>query len=208
MKIDRLSLFSLVLAALLSSPVMGEAVPEPEGRYRLQPSDVLEVHYRYTPEFNDIVTVQPDGDVSLKIVGDARVEGLTLEQAKAAILAKAVERLRDPEITLVLKEFARPYFVVGGEVRSPGRFEMHGTVNAIEAIAIAGGFKNSAKRSQVILVRKNTGHRAKTQILNLKADITSLASELNIDLQPGDTLIVPQNGVSKVQRVIPILAQP
>ena len=205
MKIDHIWLCALFFAAVFDRSMAGQTFSE---RYHLQPSDVLEIHYRYTPEFDETVTVQPDGFVSLKIIGDVKLEGLTLEKIRAVILAKASQRLKDPEITLVLKEFEAPYFIVGGEVQNPGRFQVHGTVTAIQAIAMAGGFKYSAKYSQVVLFRRIGGELAKTQVLNLKAAITGSTSELNIELQPGDTLIVPQNSISKIERVILFLAQP
>src|SRR5436305_421850 len=92
-------------AALAQSGTFAERDP----RYRLQPTDVVEVHYRYTPEFDQTVTVQPDGFVNLQIVGDLKLQGLTLDQVKAALLQKASLRLKDPEITLVLKDFEKPY---------------------------------------------------------------------------------------------------
>jgi len=172
-------------------------------RYRLQPSDVVEIHYRYTPEFDQTVTVQPDGFVTLQIVGDLKLQGLTLEEVKAAVLEKAGRRLLDPEITLVLKDFEKPYYIVGGEVASPGRFEMRGQVTAVQAIAMAGGFKTaSAKHSQVILYRRVGPDLAKTEILNLKAAISPTATEPLADLRPGDMLIVPQNRVSKIERFV------
>ena len=159
----------------LSFLCAGVAVGQPGGfserdpRYRLQPSDVVEVHYRYTPEFDQTVTVQPDGFVTLQLVGDLKLQGQTMEQVKAAIQETAGRRLQDPEITIVLKDFEKPYFTVGGEVGSPGRFEMRGQVTAVQAIAMAGGFKTaSAKHSQVILFRRVGQDLAKTQILNLK----------------------------------------
>jgi len=106
----------------------------------------------------------PDGFVTLQIVGDLKLQGLTLDQVKAVVLEKASLRLLDPEITLVLKDFEKPYFVVGGEVGAPGRFEMRGTVTALQAIAMAGGFKAaSAKHSQVILYRRVGPDLAKTE---------------------------------------------
>jgi len=174
-----------------------------DSRYRLQPSDTLEIHYRYSPEFDQTVTLQPDGFVALQLAGDLKLQGLTVDEAKAAILEKAIQRLRDPEITVVLKDFEKPYFVVGGEVANPGRFEMRGTVNPLQAIAMAGGFKAaSAKHSQVILLRRIGLELARTEILDLKAAMSPSSSELMTDLRPGDMLIVPQNRISKIERVI------
>src|SRR6267143_232231 len=68
-----------------------------EERYRLQPGDVIEVQFRYSPEFNQTVTVQPDGYVSLEIGGDIKVAGLTVEQTRQVILRASAERLQDPE---------------------------------------------------------------------------------------------------------------
>jgi polysaccharide export outer membrane protein len=187
-------------AALAQSGTFADRDP----RYRLQPTDVVEVHYRYTPEFDQTVVIQPDGFVNLQIIGDLKLQGLTLDQVKATLLEKAGLRLKDPEITLVLKEFEKPYFVVGGEVGNPGKFEMRGQVTALQAIAMAGGFKDaSAKHSQVILFRRVGPDLAKTEILNLKAAMSPAAArEPLADLHPGDLLIVPQNRVSKIERFI------
>ena len=199
----RLSLF--LLSCLTATAALAQTGPfaERDPRYRIQPTDVVEIHYRYTPEFDQVVTVQPDGFVTLQIVGDLKLQALTLDQAKAAIQEKAALRLLDPEITLVLKDFEKPYFVVGGEVGSPGRFEMRGTVTALQAIAMAGGFKTaSAKHSQVILYRRVGPDLAKAEILNLKAAMSPAATEPLADLRPGDLLIVPQNQVSKIERFV------
>jgi polysaccharide export outer membrane protein len=172
-------------------------------RYLIQPSDVLEIHYRYSPEFDQTVTIQPDGFASLQLVGDLKLQSLTVNQAKAAILDKASQRLKDPEITVVLKEFEKPYFVVGGEVASPGRFEMRGTVTALQAVAMAGGFKAaSAKHSQVILYRRVGPDLAKAEILDLKAAMSPSSTEPLADLHSGDLLIVPQNRISKIERFV------
>src|SRR3954463_12481462 len=64
-----------------------------EDRYRLQPGDVLEVQFRYTPEFNQTLTVQPDGYISLEIAGDLKVAGFTIEETREAILRQANKRL-------------------------------------------------------------------------------------------------------------------
>jgi polysaccharide biosynthesis/export protein len=198
---------SFFLAVSLSAMCAGTALAqvdtsERNPRYRLQPSDVLEIHYRYTPEFDQTVTLSPDGFVTLQIVGDLKLRGLTMEEVKAAILDKARRRLNEPEVNLVLKDFEKPYFVVGGEVGTPGRFEMRGTITAVQAIAMAGGFKSSSKHSQVVLFRKVNPGLFRTELLDLKAAMTGSAEAPNIELLPGDMLMVPQNRISKIERFV------
>jgi len=201
---------AILLAAVCLAAIMPTQAAAQTGsfadrnqRYLLQSSDVLEIHYRYSPEFDQTVTVQPDGFVSLQLIGDLKLRGLTVDQAKASILEKASERLKDPEITVVVKEFEKPYFVVGGEVNSPGRFEMRGSMTALQAIAMAGGFKTaSAKHSQVILYRRVGPDLAQAEILDLKVAMNPGFTEPLADLHPGDLLIVPQNRISKIERFV------
>jgi polysaccharide biosynthesis/export protein len=171
-----------------------------EERYRLQPGDVLEVQYRYSPEFNQTVTVQPDGYVSLDIGGDLKVAGLTIEQTRDAILKRAAERLQDPVATVILKEFQRPYFVVAGEVTQPGKIEMRERVTAIQAIMLAGGLKESAKASQIVVFRKINSDMAEVKLLNLKNIRRTSDLENDLTLQPGDMVFVPRDRITKIER--------
>jgi polysaccharide export outer membrane protein len=171
-------------------------------RYLLQPTDVLEIKYRYTPEFNQTVTVQPDGFCTLELTGDFKVAGLTVDQARELIVAKTSARLNDPEVAVVLKEFERPYFVVGGEVGHPGRFDLRGAMSPVEAIAIAGGFKNSSKHSQVIRYRRVGPDLGEAKILDLKTPMNTPVVEAGMDLRSGDVLVVPQNLISKIERFV------
>jgi polysaccharide export outer membrane protein len=171
-----------------------------EDRYRLQPGDVLEVQYRYSPEFNQTVTVQPDGYISLEIGGDLKVAGFTIEEARKAILRVAGTRLQDPVATIVLKEFQRPYFVVAGEVAQPGKMEMRERVTALQAIMLAGGMKEGAKSSQVVVFRKINSDVAEVKVLNLKSIRRTADLENDLTLQPGDMVYVPRDKLSKVER--------
>jgi polysaccharide export outer membrane protein len=170
--------------------------------YRLQSSDTIEVAYRYTPEYNSTVSVQPDGYVSLQIVGQVKVSGLTAAEAAQAVARKAGRQLNKPEVTVLIKDFVHPFFVVAGDVAHPGRFEMHGAMNAIEAIAISGGFTESSKHSQVVLVRKFNSEYAQVSVLNVKKMMKANDIRENPEILPGDMLVVPQNTVSKLERYI------
>src|SRR5687767_5462091 len=96
------------------------------GRYRLTPSDVLELTFPHVPEFDQVVTVQPDGYITLRGVGDLRVQGRTLPQLQVQLYDAYEPILRTPSITVVLKEFDKPFFIVAGEVKTPGKYELRG----------------------------------------------------------------------------------
>lgn len=173
-----------------------------EGRYRLQPGDVIEVQYRYTPEFNQTMTIQPDGFVILEIVGELKISDATIEQARTRIVERAGARLMNPEVTLLLKEFQKPYFVVSGEVAQPGKFEMREQVTALQAVMLAGGFKNSGRASQVVVFRRINSETAEVLVVNLKNIKRTDALERDLILRPGDMLLVPQNTFSKIERFV------
>lgn len=202
----RLMLLTAVL--LLSAPLLVHAQQQrppqlttiTEDRYRLQPGDVLEIQYRYSPEFNQTVTVQPDGYVTLEIGGDLKIAGLTVEQTRQTILRRASARLRDPVATIVLKEFQKPYFVVAGEVAQPGKIEMRERVTALQAIMLAGGMKESARSSQVVVFRKINSEMAEVKLLNLKSIRRTSDLENDMTLQAGDMVYVPRDKISKIER--------
>lgn len=201
------SLFLLIAISILTCASAAMAQQRPprlstvtEERYRLQPGDVLEVQYRYSPEFNQTVTVQPDGYISLEIGGDLKVAGLTVEQTREAILKKASTRLQDPVATIILKEFQKPYFVVSGEVNTPGKIEMRERVTALQAIMLAGGMKEAAKSSQVVVFRAINSDTAEVKLLNLKSIRRTADLENDLTLQPGDMVYVPRDKISKIER--------
>ncbi len=173
-----------------------------DSRYRLVPGDVLEIIYRYTPEFNQTVTIHPDGFAVLEIVGDLKLSGLTLDEARKKILEKATVRLKDPEVTLILKEFQKPYFLVSGEVSQPGKFEMRENVTALQAVMMAGGTKDTAKASQIVVFRRINADVAEVKILNLKKIKKTSDLENDLTLEAGDIIFVPRNTFSKVERFV------
>ena len=173
-------------------------------RYRIAAGDVLEVSFVFTPEFDQVVNVQPDGYVSLKPVGSVRAQGLTTEEFTQALVAAYGKILRDPVITVSLNEFVKPYFIVDGQVDKPGRFELHGETTVTEAVAMAGGFKDSAKHSQVVLFRKVSDEWAEVKVLNVKHMENSRNLAEDVYLRPGDMLFVPKNAISKIKPFIPI----
>jgi polysaccharide export outer membrane protein len=171
-------------------------------RYRIQPNDVIEVQFRYTPEFNFTATVQPDGYVAGQVSGEVQVGGLTSSEASKAIAAKAGARLKDPDVAVLLKDFVKPHFVVAGEVNHPGTYDLRGDVGIIQAIAISGGFKDSAKRTQVILVRRANSEYAEVKLFDMNKRMSPQQIREDITLRPDDMLVVPRNRISKIEPYI------
>ena len=177
---------------------------EREKRYRIQPNDVIEVQFRYTPEYNVTVTVEPDGYITSQIAGQIKVGGLTLSEAEALITQKASVRLKDPEVTVVPKDFVKPRFVVAGEVNRPGPQELRGDIGIIEALAMGGGFKESAKRSQVVLVRKVNSEYAQVRVFDLKKLMRPENILEQVKIQADDLIVVPQNRITKIEPIVRI----
>jgi polysaccharide export outer membrane protein len=194
----------LVLCSCLVLPAQTAAFAERDPHYRLQAEDKIEVQYRYTPEYNTTAAVQPDGYVSMPLIGEVKLAGLTLEQAAGAISLKAGARLTDPEVIVLLKEYVKPFFTVAGEVAKPGRIELHGEMTLVEAIAMSGGFKESAHRTQVLLLRKSAPDMAQVKIYDLRKMMSPKGIREDVTLRPGDMLVIPRNALSKIEPYVRI----
>jgi polysaccharide biosynthesis/export protein len=168
--------------------------------YTLHTGDVIALNYRYTPEFNQTVTVQPDGSVNLNIVGNVRVAGLSVDQARQRIVDLASARLNHPELTITLQQFEQPYVVVAGEVDHPGKFDLRDNTTALQAIMLAGGFKDSARDTQVILFRKIYADVAEVRKLDLHNIKKTSDLERDTELEPGDMLLVTRNKMEHFSR--------
>jgi polysaccharide export outer membrane protein len=172
-------------------------------RYKINPSDTLEITFRLTPEFNQTVTVQPDGYITLRDAGDIQAAGRTLAEVTDGIKEAYSKILRNPIISVDPKDFVKPYFVVGGEVAKPGKFDWRGDVTLTQAIAMAGGFTDASKHSQVLLFRRVSEQWTEAKIINVKKMVSSRDLREDPQLQPGDMLIVPKNTLSKIKPFLP-----
>lgn len=171
--------------------------------YRLRRSDVIEIDFTFSPEFNQTVTVLPDGFIMLRDLADLYVEGATVPELRAAIRGAYATTLHDPQVTIVLKDFDRPYFIVSGQVNHAGKFELRADTTVTEAVAIAGGFTEQAKHSQVVLFRQTSNQMSEARLLDVKRMLNSRNLAEDIHLKPGDLIYVPQNAISKIRRYLP-----
>jgi len=171
--------------------------------YRLHNTDVLEIRFTFSPEYDQTVTIRPDGYLELKEAGEIVAEGLTIPELREAITRAYAAILREPSIEVVLKDFDKPYFLAGGQVGRPGKYELRSRLTIADAIAIAGGFTDQSKHSQVVLFRRVNDGVVESHVVNLKSMLASRNLSEDLELRPGDMLFVPQNRISKIRRFLP-----
>jgi len=193
-----------ILTFGLTSLVWAQKTPDLKARptYQVQPGDVIQLTYRYTPEYNEQVTVQPDGYVYLQTCGQVNLGNLTVEQAIESIKQKAASHLNDPELNLTLKQFHRPYVVVAGEVNKPGRYDLQDETTALQAVLQAGGMSQNARSSQVVVFRKINSEQAEVRVLDLHSIRSTKDLEHDTVLQSGDMLLVPRSRFSTFERIV------
>jgi len=171
--------------------------------YQLRPDDIFDVVFEFSPEFNQTITVQPDGYISLRGVGELQVKDMTIPQLTDALRKAYGAFLYEPAIEILLKNFEKPYFVAGGKVARPGKYDLRGDTTVSEAIALAGGFLDTAKHSQVVLFRRVSEGWAETRVLDMKKMLNTRNLGEDLHLRPGDMIFVPQNRLSKIERFLP-----
>jgi len=172
--------------------------------YRLNPNDVFDLDFRFTPELNQVVTVRPDGFITLQGVGDVQAAGLTVVELTRAIERAYASLLRDPLISVSLKDFRKPYITVDGEVGKPGQYELRGIMTLTEAIAIAGGFTQHAKHSEVWLFHRPQDGPMRARLFNVKRMQNSGDLTEDPRVYPSDMIFVPKGIMSKIQRFSPM----
>jgi polysaccharide biosynthesis/export protein len=172
-------------------------------RYTLRLGDSFDIAFAFSPEFNQTVTVEPDGYVTFRGARSLHVAGQTLPQLTDTIKEAYSGILHDPAVTVALKDFEKPYFIAAGQVAKPGKYELRSDLTLVEAVNIAGGFTDASKHSQVLLFRRIAGDKVEARVFDVKKMVASHNLQEDPHLLPGDMLLVPQNAISKIRRYLP-----
>jgi polysaccharide export outer membrane protein len=185
----------------VNEPMLQEHGP----RYTLSIGDTLEINFRFTPEFNQTVTIQPDGYISLRDISDLRAAGRTVPELTELLKKRYARILHDPVLTITLTLFEKPYFIANGELKNPGKYDLRTNTTVLEAVGIAGGFNEKSRHSQVLLFRRISDQWMPAKVLDVKQMVKSGDLSEDLRLRPGDMIYVPKNTVSKVQPWLTIL---
>ena len=165
--------------------------------YRFFPGDEIEIVVFSAPELNRTVTVGPDGRVALPLIGAVRAADLTADELRQALVVAYSNQLRQPELSVVPRTYASRQVFVGGEVARPGIYEMPANIDAYQAVALAGGFLPSARRSDVLVLSRGSGATEVSEI-----DLSPRAMRAGFPgaepLQRYDVVYVPRSRISQV----------
>ncbi len=161
------------------------------GDYIIGPDDVLAVNVWKENEISRQVPVRPDGKVSLPLIGDVQASGLTSAQLQHSIRNMLAAYLVNPIVTIMVVEARSHRFNVVGEVEHPGSFVLGQPLTVLDALAMAGGFRDFAKTGSIYVLRQHPDGTHERIPFNYKQVISGRNLQQNVQLQPGDTVVVP-----------------
>jgi polysaccharide biosynthesis/export protein len=196
---------SPVPAAASASAAADTELQQRYPRYIVQREDILAVGFPLSPEFNQTITVQPDGYIQLQNAGSIHVQGMTVPEIEVAIRNAYAGILHEPIVTVDLKDFQKPTFTVTGQVGRPGRYELRSDATVTEAIAVAGGLA-STSTTHIYLFHRSSGAWYKVEKLNLKDVMNGKKVSEDSLIHPGDMIVVPENKITKFRRYVPYSA--
>lgn len=167
--------------------------------YRMQIGDVIDVKLMLNPELNDQITVRPDGMISTTVAQDVPAYGRTPGELRDDLVNQYKQFLTDPHITVMLRSFAPNRVYVAGEVNNPGEFITVGpNLTLLQAIARAGGVKNSAQTDKIIILRRGASEAPKAYAANYTAAASGTSPGSDVRLASYDVVYVPRSDVGDV----------
>jgi protein involved in polysaccharide export with SLBB domain len=170
---------------------------DPDARYLIKIGDTLDIRFYKTPELNVEVPVRSDGMVSLELLGDVPAAGLAPRELAANLTERYSQELTDPRVTVILRGFGGSVYVTGDGVAKSAAIPYGDGLTAFQAIAAAGGMNDMARRSDVVLIRRE-GTEWKGYTLDLRTPVTGEDFVQDVRLQATDIVYVPRKRISNM----------
>jgi polysaccharide export outer membrane protein len=178
-------------------PVLPDILVPARDPYRMAVGDIIGVRFFYYPAYNISLVVRPDGYVTIPLLGEVHAEGMRPSELEEAIRTRYAEVLVEPEVSVIVSEFANQRIFVFGEVLDPGAIDLRGASTILDAIAEAGGLTYNGRNDSIILIRQQPDGMFSGTRVNLQ-DLLAGRSAENIMLKPRDVVYVPMTFIAKV----------
>ncbi|MCU0834478.1 MAG: polysaccharide export protein [Chromatiaceae bacterium] len=169
--------------------------------YRIGPYDLLQIQVFQVDELSRTERVSEDGYVVMPLIGGVQVGGLTQREAEKAIADKLAERyLQNPQVSIFVAEYASQKVTVIGQVKKPGVFPLAGRTTLMQAIALAGGFDDTAKKGEIVVFRKQSSGEVRAYVVDLAAvEEGRLTDPLIVG---DDRVVVPKSGAAALGKAV------
>lgn len=181
---------------------VGATSMRPAAEYYISSGDKIEVYVWQNPDLTRDIQIRDDGKLSYPLVGTLEAEGLTIDQLQDEIKAKLSEYVRAPQVTVSVKEAAGKKIVVLGQVNYPGVYTYTGSLDVIEAIAMAGDFTNDGRRESIMIISDNLTANPKVRRLDALTAIRSGMMTDKFILKPNDVVYVPRSTIADFNRFL------
>lgn len=175
---------------------LGQTVSVPAGKahdnsFVIGANDVLAISVWKEPDISRSLPVRSDGKISLPLAGEVQAAGLTPLKLEQDIASKLKDYISEPEVTVIVQQINSQKFNVLGMVSRPGSYSLTGSSTVLDAIALAGGFRDFAKQKSIYVLRQNSNGTESRLPFNYKDVIKGKNVAQNVKLQPNDTIVVP-----------------
>ena len=174
-----------------STPATSANRVVPPPGYIIGPDDVLGIVFWREKELSADVVVRPDGIITLPLLEDIKVTGMTPAELKQKITAEAGKLVTNPSVTVIVKQINSRKVFITGHVARPGSYPLTAPMSVLQLIALSGGLLEFADRSKIRVMRVDRVSGAETHLVNYKQLANGEDLKQNIELKPGDTVIVP-----------------
>ena len=175
----------------------------PQREYIIAAGDTLDIKFLNNPELNEIgVTVRPDGRISLQLAPEIKAAGLTPNQLREFLNQRYSTEVKKPETTIIVRSFSDQKVFVDGEVVLPGLIELKGPTTVMRAIAQARGLRESARISNIIVIRKDFEGNPLSANIDLAKVINGTDMTQDIQLMPYDIVYVPKSNIARVNKFV------
>ena len=175
----------------------------PQTEYLIGVGDTLDIKFLYNPELNELaVPVRPDGRISLQLANDVHAANLTPNQLRKVLSEKYAAEINKPEVAVIVRRFTSHKLFVDGEVLFPGMVTIEGPTSLVQAISLARGFRESARLSNVIVIRKDAEGKAMSTNIDYRKIIDGSDLSQNITLMPYDIVYVPKSVIANIDKFV------
>jgi protein involved in polysaccharide export with SLBB domain len=199
-------------ATKVASLKPAERAVSPDWEYTIQVGDQIDVKFYLNPELNEHLVVRPDGKISMQLVPEMQAAGRTPKELTEALKQEYSRELAKPELSVIMRTFSAQRIFVGGEVGRPGDKPLVGAITVLQAVAMAEGFKDTARMTEVIVIRRRPDGRPLVMAANIKAAISGADVSQDLPLMPYDVVYVPRSTLASanlfvdqaIRKMIPI----